>query len=254
MKESRSMQKRLRGLRTLAVTVGAALMLLVALPLSSASADSPWWQVLTGSHPTHLWTPTDNVQEIHTTLGAFLGNPGLAAAIKAEGKTIGCLGTNNTAGKTVLQRQSGLSPDRNRRSAGSAAGSQTGHQRGRSHRRSGGRRLPRRRPRPRCAEAQVHLLPRHGERGIRLRGRQRPPRPDDHQPRRRPGRRDLHPGDDRRSAAPRRDRDRHRSLRRRPGQSRHGQLRDRSRATWSAASSKAPCPPMKRSKSKSRRP
>jgi hypothetical protein len=35
----------------------------LAMP-AAASAASPWWQVLTGSRPTNLWEPKDNVQEI----------------------------------------------------------------------------------------------------------------------------------------------------------------------------------------------
>jgi hypothetical protein len=65
-----------------------------ALPAATASADPvPWWQVLTGSRPTNLWKPTDNVQEIKTEFGFFSGFNGLAGKIEVKGKTIGCLGS-----------------------------------------------------------------------------------------------------------------------------------------------------------------
>jgi hypothetical protein len=84
IKETLSMPKRYRSL---AVLVGAAVMLLGALPVASAAATSPWWQVLTGSRPTNLWIPGNEVQEIvapstpfilsveGTTVGIFNGGP-----------------------------------------------------------------------------------------------------------------------------------------------------------------------------------
>jgi hypothetical protein len=39
-------------------------MLLGLMPAASASAASPWWQILTGSRPTNLWEPQNEVQEI----------------------------------------------------------------------------------------------------------------------------------------------------------------------------------------------
>jgi hypothetical protein len=45
----------------LAALLGA-LALCLAIPLA-ASAASPWWQILDGSHPSNLWKPVDNVKE-----------------------------------------------------------------------------------------------------------------------------------------------------------------------------------------------
>ena len=58
------MPKRLARLFALAVTATALLGALFAG--SASAAPSPWWQVLDGSRPTHLWEATDNVQEIET--------------------------------------------------------------------------------------------------------------------------------------------------------------------------------------------
>ena len=66
-KENRTMPKRLstmpKRLTALATLLSAA-VLLIALPTASASAASPWWQVVTGSHPTNLWKPSNMVQEV----------------------------------------------------------------------------------------------------------------------------------------------------------------------------------------------
>ena len=97
------MQRRLATLAALLV-VGT---LLLALPLS-APADSPWWQVLTGSRPTNMWEPTDNEQQLETTLGEKAGQTGVAAAIEIEGETIGCLGTQNAIGKSICKGKTGF--------------------------------------------------------------------------------------------------------------------------------------------------
>jgi hypothetical protein len=81
-------------MRRLAIAVAAVAMLFATLPAASASAaPSPWWQVLTGSRPTNLWVPSDNVQEISTTSGPFFSLEGVAAKIEIEENIIGCLGT-----------------------------------------------------------------------------------------------------------------------------------------------------------------
>jgi hypothetical protein len=62
--------------RSLAALVGALFGLLVLFPASSASADSAWWQVLTGSRPTNLWIPKSEIQEIQapdTLFGLLVG-------------------------------------------------------------------------------------------------------------------------------------------------------------------------------------
>lgn len=82
-----------------AVLLGA-LALLLALPAASASADSPWWQVLSGSRPSHLWIPKDNEQEITTKAAEFFGEPEVVIqGIEVQGKKIGCLGTANFIGQ-----------------------------------------------------------------------------------------------------------------------------------------------------------
>lgn len=61
-KELSNMSKRIVG--QLSALVAVALCFL-ALPVPSASAaPSPWWQIVTGSHPTNLWIPQNQVQEI----------------------------------------------------------------------------------------------------------------------------------------------------------------------------------------------
>jgi hypothetical protein len=66
----------------------------LALPSAAASAASPWWQILTGSRPTNLWEPSNNVQEIRTEESAGF----FAAKIEVEGDVIGCLATGSLFG------------------------------------------------------------------------------------------------------------------------------------------------------------
>ena len=95
LKENPKMSQRFA---TIAVTLGVALVLLAVLPIASASAAEPWWQVLTGSRPTNMWEPTDNVQELSSEKG-FTG--ALVAAIEVRGDVIGCLGAGSYAGKSA---------------------------------------------------------------------------------------------------------------------------------------------------------
>jgi hypothetical protein len=78
------------------VVLSAAAVCLLALSTASASAaPSPWWQILTGSRPTNLWLPSDNVQEIATEIGAPApGFEGFAGKVEVEGKVVACLGLN----------------------------------------------------------------------------------------------------------------------------------------------------------------
>jgi hypothetical protein len=95
-KEQPRMFKRLLIL----VSCCAVLALLGAVSAAAASAaPSPWWQVLTGSRPTNLWIPEDNVQEIETEIGEQFGFEGVAARIEVNGETVGCLGTANFGGE-----------------------------------------------------------------------------------------------------------------------------------------------------------
>ncbi|HET7054174.1 MAG TPA: hypothetical protein VFI09_09715 [Solirubrobacterales bacterium] len=88
MKENKRMPKRLSSLATLLGLAG--LLSLAILPIASASAASPWWQVLSGSRPTNLWTATDNVQEISSEVDSESG--ALAVGMTVDGNSIGCLG------------------------------------------------------------------------------------------------------------------------------------------------------------------
>jgi hypothetical protein len=107
IEENRRMSKHL----TLAAIVGGALLLLAVLPIASASAASPWWQVLTGSRPTNLWKASDNVQEIKTEVGEpFPGFEGVAAGIEVNGKVVGCLGTANPVGAVLCGGGFGFPP------------------------------------------------------------------------------------------------------------------------------------------------
>jgi hypothetical protein len=78
----------------------AAALVLLALPAAPAqAAESPWWQLLTGSHPTNLpLAPTDTeVQELKTTRSEALSNS-FAARVEVGGETVGCLGAGVYSG------------------------------------------------------------------------------------------------------------------------------------------------------------
>ncbi|HET8955333.1 MAG TPA: hypothetical protein VFN18_06720 [Solirubrobacterales bacterium] len=87
-----SMPKERPQMRVSRVGLLAILVLVIcslAMPLASASAEEPWWQVLTGSRPTHLWEPTDNVQEVEVQPAEF----GSALKVEVKEKVVGCLGS-----------------------------------------------------------------------------------------------------------------------------------------------------------------
>ena len=90
-KERPKMSKRLA---TLAVSIGAAL-LLFALP-AAAQAASPWWQVSSGARPSNLWEPGSTSMTQEVTGELFFGLI-LAARVEVGGETIGCLGTGTLA-------------------------------------------------------------------------------------------------------------------------------------------------------------
>ena len=104
-KEKTRMPKRLTALATLLAAV-----LLLALPAASASAASPWWQVVTGSHPTNLWEPKPAELEIETELGEFFEFEGAAIEIKVAGTTVGCLGTKNLVGEAFCLSETTFMP------------------------------------------------------------------------------------------------------------------------------------------------
>jgi len=93
LKESPQMSKPCPRRLVLLLAV-VATMVTGLLPTASASAaTSPWWQVLTGSRPTNLWIPSDNVQEVKTKIGPFFSLEGVAAKVEVSEEVIGCLGT-----------------------------------------------------------------------------------------------------------------------------------------------------------------
>jgi hypothetical protein len=72
----------------LTALLGAAVLLLAVLPVASASAAEPWWQIVDGSRPSNLSeSVTSEVQEVRSETEFGL----LAAPVKAGGETIGCL-------------------------------------------------------------------------------------------------------------------------------------------------------------------
>jgi hypothetical protein len=107
VKENRKMPKRLSSL---IAAFGATVLLLALLPIASASASKPWWQVLTGSRPTNMWEPTDNVQEIQTKFSFIAGFTGMAGKIEVDGKVVGCLGSSDPLA-AFLCSKAGFAPE-----------------------------------------------------------------------------------------------------------------------------------------------
>jgi hypothetical protein len=92
LKERTSMSKRLTAVTVMLGTV----FLLFILPLASASASSPWWQVLAGSRPSNLWKASDNVQELEVqTVELFPGFSGAAIKVEVRGEVVACLGSGS---------------------------------------------------------------------------------------------------------------------------------------------------------------
>jgi hypothetical protein len=84
-KEIKTMPQRRSILATL---LGAAVLLLAALPVAGASAAEPWWQIVDGSRPSNLSeSVATEVQEVRSGTEFEL----LAAPVKAGGVTVGCL-------------------------------------------------------------------------------------------------------------------------------------------------------------------
>lgn len=44
---------------------------MLAMPSAASAAPSPWWEVVTGSRPTNLWIPQNQVQEINAPITPF---------------------------------------------------------------------------------------------------------------------------------------------------------------------------------------
>ncbi|HEX6152225.1 MAG TPA: hypothetical protein VFZ19_01765, partial [Solirubrobacterales bacterium] len=80
--ESRRVRNRFAAV---VATLSATVLLLVLLPIASAAAASPWWQVLDGSRPSHLWVPKDNVQEVRAE--------GPLTGLTLEGSFVACIGS-----------------------------------------------------------------------------------------------------------------------------------------------------------------
>jgi hypothetical protein len=69
---------------TFTATVGmGALLVLAALPTFAQAAESPRWQVLTGSRPTNMWEPKNQVQD-------FQAGPE-ATLLSLEGTPVACM-------------------------------------------------------------------------------------------------------------------------------------------------------------------
>src|SRR5262245_60078683 len=86
----RPLSKKVDSMKRFALgVVVTAVFILFSLSAATASAASPWWQVLTGSRPTNLWKPSDNVQKITSEIDQTTG--ALAAKIEVEKTVIGCL-------------------------------------------------------------------------------------------------------------------------------------------------------------------
>jgi hypothetical protein len=81
MKETSTMPKRFASLAAL---LGATVLLLL-LPAMASAAPSPWWQVLSGSRPTNMWVPENQVQELQK------GNTALL--LEYEGAWVACMGS-----------------------------------------------------------------------------------------------------------------------------------------------------------------
>jgi hypothetical protein len=97
-KENHPMSKRLASL-----LAAASLIALVILPIASAKATSPWWQVLDGSRPSHLWEPKSNVQEIETHLGVEFGEEFAVIGVEVEGTMVGCLGLHTFFSEAICE-------------------------------------------------------------------------------------------------------------------------------------------------------
>jgi hypothetical protein len=103
------------GLLEAPKSVGLLIALVVAvlagLPSAPAAADpSPWWQIVTGSHPTNLWEPEDSVLEIETELGEEFGVEMVIGKIKVGGNVVGCLGIQNEFNGLFCQFLTGFPP------------------------------------------------------------------------------------------------------------------------------------------------
>jgi len=93
-KENRTMSKRLVSLMA---TLGATLTLFALMPMASASAAEPWWQVLTGSRPSNMWEPEDATETQKVTSEKLFGSFILAAKVEVAGTVVGCLGAGSIA-------------------------------------------------------------------------------------------------------------------------------------------------------------
>ena len=82
---------------SLIATLGATLALFALVPMGSASAAEPWWQVLTGSRPTNMREPKDATEVQEVSASKFFGLI-LAAKVTVGGDIVGCLGSGDLAG------------------------------------------------------------------------------------------------------------------------------------------------------------
>ncbi len=77
--------------RAFALLLGIAALLLALLPAAPAAAEgSPWWQLLSGSRPTNLWEPEDEVQELVKTGAIVKIEAGAAKAACFAASSLAC--------------------------------------------------------------------------------------------------------------------------------------------------------------------
>jgi hypothetical protein len=69
--------------RHFAVVVAVAACFLAISTASASAAPSPWWQIVTGSRPSNLWEPQNQVQEFQR---------GILTVVFLEGNPVACLG------------------------------------------------------------------------------------------------------------------------------------------------------------------
>ena len=103
----------LRRPALLSLLLGATILLSGLLPITSASAAEPWWQVLTGARPTHITDPVDEsmAQEVSGKKGNVGSFQILVARIEVDGSTVGCLGAGSVGAQSankICETQTGF--------------------------------------------------------------------------------------------------------------------------------------------------
>jgi hypothetical protein len=84
--------------KRLTIFLASLALIAASLPAATASAASPWWQVLDGSRPSNLWKGTDSVQEIETAKVEIAGEEVFVGTVEVGGEVLGCAGSGGTLG------------------------------------------------------------------------------------------------------------------------------------------------------------